>query len=60
MLDAQHSGRFPIARGDDYVFLAGDICSHNVVITTLPAGQECNTGSTAALASQFKKFFPNL
>ncbi|KAF2180114.1 purine and uridine phosphorylase [Zopfia rhizophila CBS 207.26] len=60
MLDNRHRGRFPMGRGDDYVFQAGDICGHNVIIATLPAGQEYGTGSAAALASQVKKFFPNL
>ncbi|KAK8016091.1 purine and uridine phosphorylase [Apiospora rasikravindrae] len=60
MLDHQHRGRFPMGRGDDYVFHAGDIVGHNIIIATLPAGQEYGTGSAAALASQVKKFFPNL
>ncbi|KAJ1325413.1 adenosylhomocysteine nucleosidase [Microdochium nivale] len=60
MLDHKHRGYFPISRGDDYIFLAGDILGHNVIIATLPAGQEYGTGSAAALASQVKKFFPNL
>ncbi|POR34543.1 Putative Pfs, NACHT and WD domain protein [Tolypocladium paradoxum] len=60
MLDNRHHGRFPLQRGDDYVFQAGDVCGHNVIIATLPAGQEYGTGSAAALASQVKKFFPNL
>ena len=60
MLDNTHKGRFALGRGDDYVFQAGDICEHNVIIATLPAGQEYGTGSAAALASQVKKFFPNL
>ena len=60
MLDNRHHGRFPMSRGDDYVFQAGDICGHNVIIATLPAGQEYGTGSAAALAGQVKKFFPNL
>lgn len=60
MLDNRHQGRFPLSRGDDYVFQAGDICGHNIIIATLPAGQEYGTGSAAALASQVKKFFPNL
>ncbi|CEJ88496.1 Putative Pfs, NACHT and WD domain protein [[Torrubiella] hemipterigena] len=59
MLDRAHVGRFPMQRGDDYVYQAGEICGHNVVIATLPAGQEYGTGSAAALASQVKKFFPN-
>ncbi|KAH7011238.1 nucleoside phosphorylase domain-containing protein [Ilyonectria destructans] len=60
LLDNRHEGRFPIGRGDDYVFQAGDVCGHNIIIATLPAGQEYGTGSAAALASQVKKFFPNL
>jgi nucleoside phosphorylase len=60
LLDRRHRGRFPIGRGDDYVFHAGELCGHNVVVATLPAGQEYGTGSAAALASQVKKFFPNL
>ncbi|KAI0378933.1 purine and uridine phosphorylase [Hypomontagnella monticulosa] len=59
MLDHRHAGKFPTSRGDDYVFQAGDMCGHNVVIATLPAGQEYGTGSAAALASQAKRFFPN-
>ncbi|ORY66203.1 nucleoside phosphorylase domain-containing protein [Pseudomassariella vexata] len=60
MLDHKHSGHFPMSRGDEYVFEAGDIQGHNVIIATLPAGQPYGTGSAAALASQIKKFFPNL
>ncbi|KAI1410483.1 purine and uridine phosphorylase [Hypoxylon sp. FL1857] len=60
MLDHRHNGRFPMSRGDDYTFEAGDMCGHNIAIVTLPAGQEYGTGSAAALASQAKKFFPNL
>ncbi|KAI2470745.1 purine and uridine phosphorylase [Annulohypoxylon bovei var. microspora] len=60
MLEEQHGGRFALGPGDDYVFRAGAMCGHNVVIATLPDGQEYGTGSAAALASQVKKFFPNL
>ncbi|KAK4182277.1 hypothetical protein QBC35DRAFT_518914 [Podospora australis] len=60
MLDHKHQGRFPVGRGDDYVFQAGEMCRHNVIIATLPAGQEYGTGSAAALAGQVKSFFPNL
>jgi nucleoside phosphorylase len=60
MLDNRHEGRFSLKPGDDYVFQAGEICGHYVIIATLPAGQEYGTGSAAALASQVKKFFPNL
>ncbi|KAI5460637.1 nucleoside phosphorylase domain-containing protein [Mariannaea sp. PMI_226] len=60
ILDHRHPGRFLVSRGDDYVFHAGEVCGHNVIIATLPAGQEYGTGSAAALASQVKKFFPNI
>ncbi|KAJ4011437.1 hypothetical protein NW752_008435 [Fusarium irregulare] len=60
LLDERHCGRFPVNRGDDYVFQAGSMGGHNIIIATLPAGQEYGTGSAAALASQVKKFFPNL
>ncbi|EWG47495.1 hypothetical protein FVEG_16143 [Fusarium verticillioides 7600] len=60
MLDNRHDGRFPVNRGDDYIFSAGDINGHNVIIATLPTGQEYGTGSAAALASQIKMFFVNL
>ncbi|KAJ4148226.1 hypothetical protein LMH87_002706 [Akanthomyces muscarius] len=60
LLDNRHPGGFPLSRGDDYIFLPGDVCGHNVIIATLPAGQEYGTGSAAAIASQVKKCFPNL
>lgn len=50
-LDERHRGRFPVSRGDDYVFHAGNMGGHNVIIATLLAGQEYGTGSAAALAS---------
>ncbi|KAJ3494312.1 hypothetical protein NLG97_g4162 [Lecanicillium saksenae] len=60
MLDERHQGRFPVGRGDDYVYHAGTMGGHNIIIATLPAGQKYGTASAAALASQLKKFFPNL
>ncbi|KAF5001729.1 hypothetical protein FDECE_10862 [Fusarium decemcellulare] len=60
LLDERHRGRFPVNRGDDYVFQAGAMGGHNIIIATLPAGQEYGTGSAAALAGQVKKFFSNL
>lgn len=60
MLDDIHEGRFPVTRGDDHIFIGGSMCGHNVVIATLPAGQEYGTGSASALSSQLKRSFPNL
>ncbi|KAF4332224.1 ankyrin repeat-containing protein [Fusarium beomiforme] len=60
MLDSKHRGKFRVGRGDDYIFYAGTMSGHNIIIATLPAGQPYGTGSAAALASQVKKSFPNL
>ncbi|KAK2605925.1 hypothetical protein QQS21_003651 [Conoideocrella luteorostrata] len=60
MLDERHPGTFPCSRGDDYIYIAGEIDCHNVVIATLPSGQEYGSGSAGALASQVKKCFPSL
>jgi nucleoside phosphorylase len=60
MLDSLHRGSFSTNRGDDYVYTAGDINGHNVIIATFPAGHDYGVGSAAALASQVKKSFPNL
>ncbi len=38
MLDNKHQGRFPMDPGDDYVFKAGDMCGHNVIIASFPVG----------------------
>ncbi|KAH0565985.1 hypothetical protein GP486_000612 [Trichoglossum hirsutum] len=60
MLDHEHRGSFSVSRGDDYVYTAGDINGHNVIIATFPAGHAYGVGSAAALASQVKRSFPNL
>ncbi|KAL7800598.1 hypothetical protein V8C43DRAFT_274341 [Trichoderma afarasin] len=60
LLDNRHQGRFPLTPRDDYIFQAGDACGHNIIIATLPAGEVYGTRSAAALATQVKKFFPNL
>ncbi|KAL2205641.1 purine and uridine phosphorylase, partial [Sarocladium strictum] len=60
VLDERHAGHFPTSRGDDYLYKAGRIAQHNIVIATFPASQEYGTNSAAALASQLKKSFPNL
>ncbi|KAJ3496979.1 hypothetical protein NLG97_g2256 [Lecanicillium saksenae] len=60
LLDKRHQGRFALSPGDDYTYEAGEICGHNVIIATLPAGQEYGTAAAAAIASQVKKFFPRL
>lgn len=60
MLDHKHLGSFTTHRGDDYIYTAGDINGHNVIIATFPVGHDYGVGSAAALASQVKKSFPNL
>ncbi|KAH8435402.1 uncharacterized protein LDX57_013032 [Aspergillus melleus] len=60
MLDKVHLGGFPVGPGDDYLFHAGEIHGHNVVIATFAAGQRYGTNSAASLASHIKRFFPNL
>ncbi|KAI9687674.1 MAG: hypothetical protein M1820_010405 [Bogoriella megaspora] len=60
ILDHRHSGRFQLARGDDYVFQPGDINGHNVVVATLPKGSIYGISSASALTTAVRKFFPNL
>jgi nucleoside phosphorylase len=60
MLDKVHTGGFPVGPGDDYLFHAGEIHGHNVVIATFAAGQRYGTSSATSLAIHVKKFFPNL
>ncbi|KAJ9615127.1 hypothetical protein H2200_001201 [Cladophialophora chaetospira] len=60
VLDKRHEGYFESSRGDDYIYIGGEINNHNVVIATLPAGQDYGVGSAAALASQVKARFHSL
>jgi nucleoside phosphorylase len=59
-LDVRHDGYFESELGDDYIYVGGEINKHNVVIATLPAGQNYGTASAAALANQVKARFSNL
>ncbi|KAL4919568.1 hypothetical protein BDW62DRAFT_199593, partial [Aspergillus aurantiobrunneus] len=60
MLDKVHFGGFPVGPGDDYLFHAGEIRGHNVVIATFAVGQRYGISSAASLAIHVKIFFPNL
>jgi nucleoside phosphorylase len=60
MLDNKHDGQFETSRGDDYIYIGGDINRHNVVIATWPEGQNYGVGSAAALANQVKTRFSNI
>jgi hypothetical protein len=57
-LDAHHEGHFAAHPGDDYLYMAGEVNCHNVVIATFPAEHDYGLGSAAALASQVKKTPP--
>ncbi|KAK0369820.1 hypothetical protein CLIM01_12827 [Colletotrichum limetticola] len=60
MLDDVHTGRFPVREGQDYPFIAGCMCGHNVVIASFASGQEYGTEQAASLAGQLKILFPRL
>jgi nucleoside phosphorylase len=60
VLDKVHTGGFPAGPSDDYVFHAGEINGHNIVIATFAAGQPYGTSSATALAGHVRKSFPNL
>jgi nucleoside phosphorylase len=60
MLDKQHNGQFESVRGDDYIYVGGEINGHNVVVATWPAGQNYGVGAAAALVNQVKARFSNI
>jgi hypothetical protein len=60
MLDKQHYGEFESVRGDDYIYVGGEINGHNVVVVIWPAGQNYGVGAAAALVNQVKTRFLNL
>jgi len=60
MLDKQHDGQFESVRGDDYIYVGGEINGHNVVVATWPAGQNYGVGAAAALVNQVKTRFSNI
>ncbi|KXJ87632.1 nucleoside phosphorylase domain-containing protein [Microdochium bolleyi] len=60
ILDERHRGQFKATHGTDYIYKAGRVGDHNVVIATFPAGHVYGTNSAAALASQIKTVFPNI
>lgn len=60
MLDKQHHCQFQSARGDDYIYVEGEINGHNVAVATWPAGQNYGVGAAAALVNQVKARFSNL
>ncbi|KAK2590875.1 hypothetical protein QQS21_011429 [Conoideocrella luteorostrata] len=60
MLDKRHFGRIPQDSSDDYVYRAGEMCGHNVVIAAFPPGQHYGVASAADLAGRVKTRFPNI
>lgn len=60
MLDKRHDGQFESVRGDDYIYVGGEINGHNVVVATWPAGQNYGVGAAAALVNQVKARFSNI
>jgi nucleoside phosphorylase len=60
MLDKKHEGQFESVRGDDYIYVGGEINGHNVVVATWPAGQNYGVGAAAALVNQVKARFSNI
>ncbi|KAH0562762.1 hypothetical protein GP486_002591 [Trichoglossum hirsutum] len=60
MLDEEHQGRFPARRNDRYVFRAGKMCGHSIVIASFPPGEVYGTTSASILASHVEERFPNL
>lgn len=60
ILDKQHRGQFESVRGDDYIYIGGEINRHNVVVATWPEGQNYGVGSASALVNQVKARFPNI
>ena len=60
MLDKHHLGHFETVRGDDYIYMGGEINGHNVVVATWPAGQNYGVGAAAALVNQVKARFANI
>ena len=60
ILDKQHDGYFETVRGDDYIYIGGELNGHKVVVATWPAGQNYGPGAAAALVNQVKARFSNI
>jgi nucleoside phosphorylase len=59
MLDELHDGEFPWRSGQESIYTAGSLNSHNVVIACLPKG-EYAVGAAARVVGQLRLCFPNL
>jgi len=60
MLDKKHDGYFKTVRGDDYIFIGGELNGHKIVVATWLAGQNYSPGAAAALVNQVKARFSNI
>jgi hypothetical protein len=61
MLDNVHNDvKFPAGKSDDYIYIAGDIHVHNVVIATIPSGHSHGVAAMASLARDIKAKFPDV
>jgi hypothetical protein len=58
MLDEIH-GRLPQSASDGNTYTLGKVCSHNVVVTCLPAGVY-GTTAAATVVSHMRSTFPNI
>lgn len=59
-LDKRHEGQFPTGDRDDYLYIAGEINNHNIVVASLPEGQSYGKASASALIGQVKMRFKNI
>jgi hypothetical protein len=61
ILDHLHDHvKFTSGRNEEYLYTAGDINGHNIIIATFPAGHSYGVGAAASLARAVKAKFPNL
>jgi len=61
MLDNVHNDvKFPAGKSDDYIYIAGDIHGHNVVIATIPSEHSHGVAAMASLARDIKAKFPDV
>ncbi|KAH8649473.1 nucleoside phosphorylase domain-containing protein [Tricladium varicosporioides] len=60
VLDKEHDGHFETVRGDDYIYIGGEINGHNIVVATWPTGQNYGVGAATALVNQVKARFQNI
>jgi hypothetical protein len=60
MLDKKHQGHFASERGDDYIYMGGEINGHHVAVATRPTCQNYSMGAAVALVNQVKTRFEHI